>query len=142
MKHFIIHLFIFALAASAHAQGISVIVNITNTSAWQADEIKPYIRDLFMNKKEKFPNGNTAKPVDQPDDRPIRQHFYKVVAGKDETAMNVYWSNLIFTGSGKPPKILSDDSAVKRFVSETQNGIGYISSDMVDGSVKAIYTFE
>ena len=121
--------------ALAHAD-ISVIVNPANDAALNNDEIK----DIFLGKRVKFPNASTAKPVDQADGRATRNEFYTLVVGKDENEIKVYWSTLIFTGNGRPPKSLADDGEVKRFVHEDVAGIGYIDAKAVDKSVKVIYT--
>lgn len=118
---------------------IAIIVNPNNVSSWSDGDLQSYIKDIFLNKKEKFPDGTSAKPVDQAEGRSIRSDFYLKIASKDETAMNVYWSTLIFTGNGRPPRVVGDDGGVKRFVGENLNGIGYIKSDLVDNTIKVIY---
>lgn len=137
----IITIFVFCLILISEVQAdIAVIVNPKNAAVWDNEKIKNQIKDIFLNVKDKFPDGTSAKPVDQNEGRQIRRDFYSKIAGKDDAAMNVYWSNLIFTGNGRPPKAVGDDANVKKHVSENANSIGYISSELVDATVKSIYT--
>ena len=119
---------------------IAVIVNVKNQTVWD-DSSPSQIKDIFLGKREKFPDGESAKPVDQRNGS-TRKSFYLNVTGKDESALNVYWSNLIFTGNGQPPKVVGDDEDVKRMVKENPNAIGYIDSHYVDSTVKVIYTIK
>lgn len=140
-KSLIVFSICFLLVVEVRAE-VAIIVNPNNTANWNDGEIKDYLKDIFLNKKEKFPDGANAKPVDQSEGRPIRNEFYLKLAEKDETDMNVYWSNLIFTGNGRPPKAVGDDTSVKRFVAENINGIGYINTTFIDKTVKVIYTLK
>jgi ABC-type phosphate transport system substrate-binding protein len=137
----VLNLFMAGGAAAAFAD-VVVVVNANNTATWSNDQIQSEIKDIFLGKRERFSDGTPAKPIDQGDGKSIRKDFYMKIANKDETAMNVYWSNLIFTGNGRPPKIMSDDASVKKFVTENPSGIGYIDSGSVDKTVKVIYTFK
>ena len=136
-------LILFSLAVSIPTYAdIAVIVNKNNNSIWDKDGVADYIKNIFLNAKEKFPDGTPAKPLDQSQGREIRQNIYLKLAGKNETKMNVYWSNLIFTGNGRPPLMAGNDSDIKKVVSEDSHGIGYIDSSAVDNTVKVIYTLK
>ncbi len=130
---------IFSLRAVAD---IVVIINSNNTAVWEPEAVRTEVKSIFLGAKEKFSNGNNAKPIDQSEGKGIRKEFYLKIANKDETAMNIYWSNLIFTGNGRPPKILPDDSSVKKFVNENISGIGYIDASSVDNTVKVLEVFK
>ncbi len=121
---------------------IVVIINSNNTTVWERETARAEIKSIFLGAKEKFSNGNSAKPIDQSEGKEIRKEFYLKIANKDATAMNIYWSNLIFTGNGRPPKILPDDSSIKKFVNENVGGIGYIDSTSVDNTVKVLEIFK
>lgn len=125
----------YAISASAD---IAVIVHSKNDVKLDREEIK----NIFLAKKNIFPNGTLIKPVDQSEGNLIRNEFYQKIAGKSESDMKVYWSNLIFTGYGVPLKAFQDDQAVKNFVKETTNAVGYIDSKSVDASVKTIFTLK
>jgi hypothetical protein len=120
---------------------IAVIVNNSNQNSWERESVKieKQIKDIFLGKKDKFPDGSPAKSIDQAEGEAQRNEFYAKIANKDETEMNAYWSSLIFTGNGRPPKALPGDSDVKKFIRENISGIGYIDEHAVDNSIKVIY---
>jgi len=125
-----------ALAATLAHADIAVVVSPLNPVVLDKEQIG----DLFMGKKTRFPDASVAKPVDQPEERKIRNEFYALLAGKDESDMKAYWSVQIFTGNGRPPKTMGNDGEVIKFVKENAGGIGYIDSKQADSSVRVIFT--
>jgi ABC-type phosphate transport system substrate-binding protein len=124
------------IASTARAD-IAVIVSPKNMATWDSNN-QNQVKDIFLGRLEKFPDGTAVKPVDQRLGS-VRREFYLKLAGKDDIALNVYWSNLIFTGRGQPPKVIGDDNDVKKMVKDNPECIGYIDSKLVDNSVKVIY---
>lgn len=109
---------------------ISVIVNPrSDVSSLSSSEVKA----LYLGKSRNF------KPFDQPKGSKIRQEFLDKVVGKSERQFNIYWSKKIFSGKGTPPKILSDNTAVRNRVASWPNAIGFIDSKVVDSSVRVVY---
>lgn len=119
-----------------HAE-IAVIVNLANTDAIK----KENIASLYLAKTRTFPGGKTAIPLDRPEGSPIRVEFVSKVIEKDESQMKSYWSRLIFTGKGVPPKVLESDAEVKEMVARNPDTIGFIDAGAVDGTVKVVATF-
>lgn len=93
---------------------------------------------IFMGKARTFPDGSPAVAVDQKESAPVRVEFYTKVLGKDEAQMKAYWSRLVFTGKGSPPKELDSSAAVKQAVGADPKLIGYIEKSAVDASVKVL----
>jgi ABC-type phosphate transport system substrate-binding protein len=122
------------LNISAVYADVVVVVGSANPIALDRNQIK----DIFLGRKMKYPDGSAAVPVDQGDGRPIRSSFYGLLAGKDEIAMKAYWSNLIFTGNGRPPKSVANEVEVKKFLKENPGSIGYIDSKELDSSVRSV----
>lgn len=125
----------FATFASAE---ISVVVsaNNPNNSIDQAT-----VGKIFLGKTKSFPDGSQAVPVDQDDGAAAREAFNSTVLGKSASQLKSYWSRLIFTGKGTPPKQSGNDAAVKQLVANNPNIIGYIDSSAVDASVKVVHKF-
>lgn len=114
---------------------IAVIVN----ASYGAGSASPDdIAKVFLAKSSSLPGGGALVPVDQADGSGTRANFYKKVAGKDAAQMNAYWSKLIFTGQGQPPKAVGGDSDVVGLVSKNPNMIGYVNASAVGGGVKVI----
>jgi len=60
------------------------------------------------------------------------------VIKKDDSALKVYWSKLLFTGKAQPPDEIGDDAAVKKWVATNPDAIGYVDGKFVDSSVKVL----
>lgn len=95
--------------------------------------------DIFLGKTSTFPGGGQAVPIDQKEGSAIRDEFYTKVAGKSGAQVKAYWSKIIFSGKGQPPKEVADSAAVKKLIADNPNLIGYIDKSSVDGSVKTVF---
>lgn len=115
----------------AHAQ-IAVVVSAKNNTGALTQE---QVADIFQGV-----GGTSLVPVDQSEGAPVRTTFYQKVTGKSQAQLKSYWSKLIFTGKGNPPRQVGDNSGVKRALSENPNAIGYIDRSALDGSVKEVLT--
>ena len=93
---------------------------------------------IFLGKENKFSNGKEAIPINQAPDSPNRATFDTDALGRSSTQVAAYWSKLVFTGKGIPPKEVGNDSEVLAIVANNQNAIGYVDSASVTNAVKAI----
>ncbi|MEJ2567042.1 MAG: phosphate ABC transporter substrate-binding protein [Gammaproteobacteria bacterium] len=116
--------------------GITVVVSAGNgMTSLTAHQVKL----LFMKKRRRFPDGNTAVPIDQAENSAIYRKFANQVLRKDPAQLKAYWSVQVFSGTGSPPKQVHGDRAVKALVSGSPYAIGYIDSASVDDSVKVVF---
>jgi len=118
---------------------VAVIVNpaYAATSATTGELSK-----VFLGKANALGGGGALVPVDQPEGNATRVSFYEKVCNKNAAQLNAYWSRLIFTGQGQPPKVVDGgDAAVVDAVSKSADAIGYVSSTAVTASVKVLATF-
>jgi len=119
-----------------HAE-IAVIVNLANTDAIK----KENIASLYLAKTRTFPGGKNAIPLDRPEGSPTRVEFVSKVIDKEEAQMKSYWSRLIFTGKGVPPKVVETDAEVKDMVARNPDTIGFIDTAAADATVKVVAKF-
>ncbi|MEZ5493444.1 MAG: phosphate ABC transporter substrate-binding protein [Pseudomonadales bacterium] len=122
--------------ASVSAQAeIAVIANksvaITSIAETQAAAI-------FLSQLDVLEDGTQLIPVDQKDDQATRTAFYVKVIRKDAAQLNAYWSRMVFSGQGQPPKKVADDAAVLALVRANPNLIGYVDAVSVNNSVKVL----
>jgi ABC-type phosphate transport system substrate-binding protein len=96
------------------------------------------VADIFLNNASTFPSGGAAAPIDQSEASAVRAAFYAKAAAKSPAQMKAYWSKLIFTGKGRPPKEAPDSAAVKKLIADNPNLIGYIDRSELDASVKVV----
>lgn len=125
-----------ALSGVAFAE-VAVIVNPANADAITKDDIQK----IYLAKTKTFPGGKTAIPVDQAEGSPVRVEFVTKVIEKDEAQMKSYWSRLIFTGKGVPPKVAANDAEVKDMVARNPDVIGFIDAAAADATVKVVAKF-
>lgn len=123
--------------ACAHvgAAELVVIVSAKNpVTALRADQVA----DIFLAQTGRFPGGDEAMALDQPVGNPLRDEFYGKVAAKSPALMKAYWTKMVFTGRGQPPRELPNSVAVRKMVAENPSMIGYIDRAALDASVKTV----
>lgn len=115
----------------------AVIVHPSNGDLLDKDAVSK----IFLGKTKSFPSGGDIFPVNQKDGAEIRTSFDEYVLGKSSSQVKAYWSKLMFTGKGTPPKEAESGAEVKSLVAGNPATIGYIDASEVDDSVKVIFTF-
>lgn len=130
--------FLITMASSIAFADTSVIVSASNPNS-AMNQVT--VSKIFLGKSKSFPDGSQAIPVDQNEGSAIRESFNSNVLGKSDSQLKSYWSRLIFTGKGTPPKQSGTDAEIKSLVANNPNTIGYIDSSTVDGTVKVVHKF-
>lgn len=113
---------------------VVVVVHPSNDAAINAK----IVQRIFLGKEKKFSNGKEVLPINQVPSSTARGSFDTDTLGRSSTQIAAYWSKLVFTGKGIPPKELDDDAAVLAIVADNPNAIGYVDSASVSGAVKVI----
>jgi ABC-type phosphate transport system substrate-binding protein len=129
-----------AMASTASAVGnptLVVVVNAKNSATTISSED---LKRIYLGKMRDFPKGEPITPIDQDSGSSVRTKFNAKVLEKSEKQLQTYWSVQIFTGKGTPPTIVSNDQEVLQWLTKNPQGIGYISKESLNPSVKAIYT--
>lgn len=96
------------------------------------------VAGVFLAQIGSFPDGGEAIALDQPIGLAIRDEFYSKVAAKSPALVKAYWTKMIFTGRGQPPRELAGSIAVRKAVAENPAMIGYIDRALLDDSVKVV----
>jgi len=119
----------------ATAAELVVIVSARSTApALRNDQVAA----IFLGQSAQFPDGANVTAIDQLVGSPNRDEFYSRVASKSPALLKAYWSKLLFTGRGQPPREVDGNAAVKKLVAETPGLIGYIERSALDASVRAV----
>lgn len=121
-------------AQSALAEVVPVVSAKSNVDNLSQNQVV----DIFLGKSSRFPNGDPAVPIDQAEGTAIRDAFYMQYASKSAAQIKAYWSKIIFTGRGQPPRELSPSEKVKKALAENPNLIGYIERSEVDENVRVV----
>lgn len=132
----IIILFASLLASCFAMSEVAVVVHPSSSiDSLSTDEVSR----LFLGKTKNFPNGSLAVPINQDEGEATRAKFIETACRKNASQYKAYWSQLVFTGKGTPPKDGGNDAEVKNLVSTNPNMIGYIDAKLVDASVKVVF---
>lgn len=124
-----------SLAATPCLGEVAVIVHPSNTLQLNANEV----RQIFLGKTHTFPNGKKAEPFDTEGESNTKVIFTKQVLHKSLSSLNSYWSRMLFSSKGKPPKTFSEDK-IKAVVASNKNAIAYIQASAADNSVRVLFT--
>jgi len=120
------------LPALASAE-VVVVVHPSVSVAGSKDDVA----NLFLGKASAL-GGVSLTPIDQEEGSDAREEFYQKAAGKSQAQLNAYWSRIVFTGKGQPPREAGDDDGIKESIAKNKGLIGYIDSDALDSSVKKV----
>jgi ABC-type phosphate transport system substrate-binding protein len=120
---------------SAHGADLVVIVSArAPLPALRADQVA----DIFLSEANRFPDGSEAIAVDQNVGSALRDEFYDKVAHRSPALMKAYWTKMIFTGRGQPPREVAGNAAVKKLVADNPGMIGYIERSALDPTVRPV----
>lgn len=97
------------------------------------------LADIYLGRTNRLPDGTPVQPCDLPEGLPLRDEFYNRVVGKSSAQVKAYWSKLIFTGRGRPPREASSSQDAKRLVAENPGLLCYIDRSQVDGTVTVVH---
>ena len=127
--------FLALLVPCAGAADLVVIVSArSQVGALRADQVA----DIFLGQVGRFPDGGEAIALDQSVGSPLRNEFYAKVASKTPALVKAYWTKMIFTGRGQPPKEAPNSGAIRKLVADNPALIGYIDKSALDSSVKPV----
>lgn len=127
------------VALSVSGFAMAEVAVIVHPSAGFNSLTEDDISRIFLGKSKSFPGGGQAVPVNQNEGSATRDKFNEAVCKKNASQYKAYWSQLVFTGKGTPPKDAGDDAAVKAQVAANPNAIGYVDASAVDASVKVVF---
>ena len=124
-----------ACAGFAQADDLVVVVSARSPfDSLRADQVAA----IFLGQAPRFPNGAVATALDQPIGSAERDQFYLRVTGKTPALLKAYWSKMVFTGRGQPPRELAGSAAVRKAVADDPGLVGYIEREALDPSVRQV----
>lgn len=100
---------------------------------------KAQVSKLYLGKTKKLPNGMKAQIIEQSQGSALRAEFHEAITGKTDAQLQSYWSRLVFTGKGKPPKTIASSDLIRSQVASHPTAIGYIDEADLTSSVKVVY---
>jgi ABC-type phosphate transport system substrate-binding protein len=122
-------------AGMANAADLVVIVSArAPLTSLRADQVA----DIFLSEQIRFPDGSEAIAIDQQIGSVLRDEFYDRVAHRSPALMKAYWTKMIFTGRGQPPREAAGNAAVRKLVADNPGMIGYIERSALYPTVRSV----
>ena len=135
IAHLAAALALLAATVPAAAGELVAIVSARST----VENLRPeQVAAIFLGQSTRFPDGTVATAVDQPIGSIQRDGFYLRVTGKTPALLKAWWSKMIFTGRGQPPRDLPGNAAVRQAVAGDPGTIGYIDREALDPTVRQV----
>lgn len=125
------------LMGSAQA-GIVIIGHPANSNTISVEELQR----LYTGKTSSFANGDSVVPLNLSDANPLRAGFDENALGRSSSQIKAYWSKLVFTGKGTPPKEVDSEAEMIKLVSSNPNILGYVSSSADVSGVKVLLNID
>jgi len=99
---------------------------------------KTELADIFLGKASRLRGSEPVVPVDQRERSAAHDYFYREHLDLSPSELKAYWSRLIFTGRGQPPKSVRDDAAMADVIAANPDAIGYIDPSLVDERLRVV----
>jgi ABC-type phosphate transport system substrate-binding protein len=116
---------------------VAVIVHPSNNNALDAATVAK----IYLGREKSFADGQSVVPMSLVETAPSSASFNDVVLKKSASQLKAYWSKLVFTGKGTPPKELASEDEMLKLVASNPSLIGFVDASKVDASVKVAFKF-
>ncbi|MGR8929072.1 MAG: hypothetical protein ACU836_00425 [Gammaproteobacteria bacterium] len=112
------------------------IVVVTHSNSTLTTLSQDEVTALFLG-KYKSSHDVLVKPFDNTDSH-LRERFYLAIADMSAMRVKAYWSRIVFSGQGRPPKEISPADAATVLANET-NALTYLREDQVTDDMKILF---
>ncbi len=133
-KYLLVPMALFSLTVVAE---VAIVVHPSNAATLNPEAIA----QIYLGRSKSFPDGKAALPLGQAEGSKTTEQFNQKVLNKSGSQIKAYWSKLVFTGKGTPPKEISSDAEMLDLVSQNPSVIGYVDKASVTDKVKVLATF-
>lgn len=132
---------LFALAALLFAMTCQAELAVVASKSSPIDKLgEREVADIFLAKTSHVADGQRVRPVEL-NDSTFKAVFYRKISGKTLAQVHSYWTTLIFTGKGRPPKNLDDVEKLVELLNNDPHAIAYLPLGQVSASMKILYLF-
>jgi hypothetical protein len=96
------------------------------------------VRQLFSGQLRMI-SGQRVQPLDLPNNNKHRDEFYRKLMARTPDQMKAYWTRLIFSGRGQPPREVSGSQELRTLVTSAPEYIGYLPATDVNDQLRVLY---
>ncbi|MEM7294149.1 MAG: phosphate ABC transporter substrate-binding protein [Pseudomonadota bacterium] len=116
------------------AEEIVIIVAPENSTSLEIEDVAR----IYLGKRTRLPSGEEVTPLDlQPND-PTYREFSLRVLNKTPNQLRAYWAKRIFTGKGKPPRVVRNAEEMQRLVGGDIHYLGYVNGQDITDAVRPV----
>ena len=112
---------------AASGTGTDAYQVIVNPSIAATAVDRGFLKDVFLKKVTRWPDGTVIHPADLTASSPVRRRFSDEVLERSVESVRNYWQQRIFSGRDVPPPELASDDEVISYVLKHEGGIAYVS---------------
>jgi len=134
LKCFLTALLLIILPVTTQAEMVVVVAKSSSMMELTEREI----RRIFLAKTRRLNNGLRIQPIEL-SNAEYKARFYQKVTGKTLHQLNSYWTTLIFTGKGKPPKNLDKTHDLLDELAANPMAIAYLPDKLIDDRLKVVH---
>jgi len=139
MKNSLIGLLFICIAVFCTPAYCNVVVVVSKKSSIESLS-GTEVANIFLARTNRFPDGEKSVPIEFNGDK-FRAEFYQSISGKTPGQLMAYWTTLVFTGKGRPPKSFDSYEKLSKQFSLAAGHITYLEQNLVTDDMKIVYRF-
>jgi hypothetical protein len=136
MRAFALVLLTSLLLAQAHAEDNIVVVVSASSPVQQLSRAN--ISALYFGTLADNEVADQLRPLDL-EDGAARDSFYSYLANRSRNQLRAYWSRMVFTGKGKPPRAYTLE-AIRQALRTDPRVIAYLPRGELNDDMRALLT--
>lgn len=98
---------------------------IANDSVLQDKIDRETLKNVYLANLTNWENGDSIRVV-MLKNGSVHEEFVRNVVGSTPQKFKNLWMQIVFTGAGRPPKIVKTEKEMLSYVAKTKGAIGYI----------------
>jgi len=122
-------------AAAVNADMLVVVGKNSPLQSLNENEVS----NIFLAKTNYLKSVGRVTPLELVQER-NRSEFYIKISGKNPAQINSYWTTLIFTGKGKPPKVINSLEDLLKELTSNPGAVAYLPNDQLTSQLRVVYT--
>lgn len=124
---------LFSYAKEPIVVAVPATLNIPQLSKYQ-------VKRIFLSKTNRIENYKIHYA--HISNNKYQKYFFKKITGKSPSKLRAYWSTLIFTGKGHPPKGYTNLDELNSAINNGKRVIFYLPKSKVTKNMKIVYTLK
>jgi len=127
-----------SLISIFHLQAFEIAIVTNSQSISKID--KNEVKRLFLAKTNRV--NNIQVDLVELKNTSYKEEFYKILTNKNTAQLRSYWTRLIFTGKGKPPKQVESQEELAHYMDNSEVIITYLPLKSVQSNMNVLYIFD